>query len=1449
MSIIRLKVKVLPWRNPITSIGSASRQEDIKTWIEPCAEDVTISALHERILDSFADLHGGKGELCIKWLEDDDGNALRGHLRVGEAFRESREISDRTVKVVRLPPTEKDLSNPERFASIAPESTARPQKRTQFQEQIVRNSLLDLVSAEDWSVRAPRDGYERPYKRQRTGEVGSGGNHDRDQPLPSSEGVDEVIYQRSGLRNSQRAPVHQVDDSQRSPARKQHNPYGTPTSLTVYSPLNPVSSSQPQIIPESPEQRGLNHNVEPTTGIFVYDRPKSESPELVPSVHEFPSSSAVTGTSVTSTQQRTEQDPTARSIVQDAARENNADTLSGERIEKAGPVDLQGPKAPSVELRQSPFAGHSSSKQGPLGNEKTLTELRRRISNPPDPIESDADVPQEHQHARNDEQPQVPQPPVRIAVSGIILSPSHSNSPIRDDVLGGTSLSEIGDKPSQGPQLLNGGDKSASAIKPLHSYSSAAGTKPESTIVTPSVTNVQPASQESNVVDLEEDIEEQSDIILSCGSMAKQERQPHRSEPAHGFSAVNTDSTAPNEADTERLQQSSEGNHPLTQLASTVQEENTLSQEQRKAHSGVSSAKTLERERSLEARTDRKRKALTEPTKSDLKPSPEESSNMKHPSSRDDNYLANEEELAVTSRSAGATREPKDSELDAFNVPDSEPDANPPKSKLTKRAVSKKVEKSVAQSKSEADRQTLEQEKRDLKNARARQRRAEKKAQLAKSTDLEKRNTAEVVDDQPDDEIRETSTRSTTKKRRVTESEAVEEPSNKSSRLSRGTAGRKAIAGKTASQPESVESQSDQEIHELSKRDSTKKKRVADTQAAQETKNGGKNLSEGKPGRKAIAGKAANQQAEGTTDEAETIALGLSSGQRHGSKTPARTGLQLKAGAGSASGAVQKIRESADTESTRSSSHSNRHKASATRRSMTPMFPASSAAKPIKSALRTSESGNRRSVSFNDEAIIAPDALVGVTSKASKPAKNSDMSKPSVANKATKTASSSTGSNGKIAPSTSKESQERRKVDSLSNAQALRIGPRKSETPSKGTESNPKVQTKLNVTRDVKLKGRAIDPPSLPRKTSTQAKSEEIVISSESERSASTYYSDEEDRVREPKAGPSQRKNSHSSLETSNKPNRSNVGIPTKSPDPPKSSDKPKVNIKREISATPPPRHPSPERSRAMSKSRSPAQYMSRAGGSISSRSGSEEAASSSSRTASASGDDSTSHSDGSDSSGSSSEDETASEDEPGDHELSPQEADETRKRKNSHSKTRHNGNTKQTRLSPTTQQQQQKEPSPPPQLSSEGASSSQSSSSSSSSEEEEEEDLAGQQLHRESHQSLQLNPTPQQPKKKRNEDPPPLPTSTSTTTSKSRFPTLSTLREQGRAPQNNNNTPLTSHRTPIIPDGDSYSSSSDDDDDDSTSTSESESDINNEDKAQSKKGGGVMKGLRGVIK
>ena len=54
MGKIRLKVVVLPY------IATA-REEAIAPWIEPCEEDLTLQALCDRLVETFADLHEGKG--------------------------------------------------------------------------------------------------------------------------------------------------------------------------------------------------------------------------------------------------------------------------------------------------------------------------------------------------------------------------------------------------------------------------------------------------------------------------------------------------------------------------------------------------------------------------------------------------------------------------------------------------------------------------------------------------------------------------------------------------------------------------------------------------------------------------------------------------------------------------------------------------------------------------------------------------------------------------------------------------------------------------------------------------------------------------------------------------------------------------------------------------------------------------------------------------------------------------------------------------------------------------------------------------------------------------------------------------------------------------------------------------------------------------------------------
>ena len=51
---IRVKVVVLPY-------SATAREEAIAPWIEPCEENLTLQALCDKIVETFADLHEGKG--------------------------------------------------------------------------------------------------------------------------------------------------------------------------------------------------------------------------------------------------------------------------------------------------------------------------------------------------------------------------------------------------------------------------------------------------------------------------------------------------------------------------------------------------------------------------------------------------------------------------------------------------------------------------------------------------------------------------------------------------------------------------------------------------------------------------------------------------------------------------------------------------------------------------------------------------------------------------------------------------------------------------------------------------------------------------------------------------------------------------------------------------------------------------------------------------------------------------------------------------------------------------------------------------------------------------------------------------------------------------------------------------------------------------------------------
>lgn len=63
MGRIRISVQVLAWSDPNDLLRDQvkTRQENYRTWLEPCDEEVTINELAERIENRFPKIHAGKG--------------------------------------------------------------------------------------------------------------------------------------------------------------------------------------------------------------------------------------------------------------------------------------------------------------------------------------------------------------------------------------------------------------------------------------------------------------------------------------------------------------------------------------------------------------------------------------------------------------------------------------------------------------------------------------------------------------------------------------------------------------------------------------------------------------------------------------------------------------------------------------------------------------------------------------------------------------------------------------------------------------------------------------------------------------------------------------------------------------------------------------------------------------------------------------------------------------------------------------------------------------------------------------------------------------------------------------------------------------------------------------------------------------------------------------------
>ena len=189
----------------------------IKAKGEPCA----LAHTNTRRYRSVADRR--YRNLNIKRLQDYDGNTLSCRLTVGEAFVESQNIADRTVKVVRLPPNEEELDNRLRFASIAPDSSARPQnKRLGVRHGLNATSRLsEFVDAENWVIDGAGHGDGRPSKRQKLQDSRPRAACRPDRPISLDSRVEDRVHRRQELALGRGgSPRRLVEDSQQSPAGK-----------------------------------------------------------------------------------------------------------------------------------------------------------------------------------------------------------------------------------------------------------------------------------------------------------------------------------------------------------------------------------------------------------------------------------------------------------------------------------------------------------------------------------------------------------------------------------------------------------------------------------------------------------------------------------------------------------------------------------------------------------------------------------------------------------------------------------------------------------------------------------------------------------------------------------------------------------------------------------------------------------------------------------------------------------------------------------------------------------------------------------------------------------------------------------------------------------------------------------------------------------------------------
>lgn len=969
----------------------------------------------------------------------------------------------------------------------------------------------------------------------------------------------------------------------------------------MYSPLNAVSSSQPGVIavPDSPDRRkAANQNNESTSDNHDIGKAKSESPELSASVLEFPSSSAPSRTNDTAMQTQTLDDPIIISSLANSSNPlgSNAGASAEQGLAVAPSSDLQQGVVPMEVLRRSPFLHHFSPQVLPREKALKFGGSRQRTPNHADGIESEevrAQAPLGHE---SKERPPRACSPIKVRVSGKVVSSLQPDKPITGATYGESLLAGIQRELSFGPEILIG-----------------SGTRSPISNEQQSPTDHHPLVEEVlSEASLSEDVEYQAipelgDDICTITPAAEEDVTTKGSKsdrvcsPEHvGPVAVDQQSadeeayieTGAPKMDEQRSRSLIAGMANVPNVPMRVLQLRGNAQDNRGGSSSfqesvVSQArnqpnpkyKTRNAPRhgaeiiSIDETEDEASAAQSTPTSKRVVKKPDI---WAVPSDTDENLKSKSNGRKNHTPSWGVAPGKSVDRMIARSHTEER-----------KRESTRSVEETPTDLDIAAEKQTQEREKKEKAKAKRKERADEKKAQEAKWAEELRVNDAEAHKDDGG--------RRKNLETAIVEPKAVLKSARRGKTPSAQTAGDSDV--KKANLAKSIGVASSQgDVHKRTKNvpdtgpsldtgrktKDAAKRTVPDAGTSQAQKAQKAKVSMVKESQQLWADRKAIQEAEMAAREAEAVAQ-----VQRSVKVPSKKPATQKSGQTVAETSEPERSHGDATETSRriSGTPSNRHDA-AVKRSMTPLFP-STTTRPVKSALRSSETSVRRSVSFNNgaNALNSPTLM---TAQAARPLQDSDM--PASAGAAAKK-----GSSQQLEPhsSPSDRASKKRESDIPASSKPRRPSSSHSAAPLTDASSKAKVQTKLNVTRDMKLKGREIEAPN----PVTLAENEEIIISSDSERSASTFYSDEEDRIRPAKAGPSSKKKPSSSttLDGGITARRAAPGKPTSRSNPVSTSnivhEEENISPATAISI----KVPSDRDPREMSTSRSPAQYMSRA--------------------------------------------------------------------------------------------------------------------------------------------------------------------------------------------------------------------------------------------------------------